>query len=395
MACLYTEICILTQDADIERSQYSKTAHYNTTHTRRQSFYALPQSHWQLLAAPPFSYLDTLNAVDDAIDSNAELAMGIVTAALQSFGFPSHLSDAKASEEWKGTATPSDLDKARSTLRQFYRDWSAEGAAERDACLGPVMKDLRAERSSREGGSLDVLVPGAGLGRLVFDLCKEGFNVEGNEISYHQLLASSYVLNYCPGPRAHTIYPWVHGFSNHLNRSQHLQGVQVPDVHPGTALTALIAESPPGEMSMSASDFISLYEDEDRKEIFDAVATVFFLDTAPNPLRYIETIRNCLRTGGIWTNLGPLLWHFENSPPGKHGHHGTSEVETKKDGKTMFSSGMTALHAYTDVAFQALLNLELWSSQTMKSSPWLRNLVSKLRQRNQGSRQGIFKIQQA
>src|SRR5450432_3666485 len=67
-------------------SQYSRVAHYNTTHLRRQSFYALPQAHWELLAAPPFSYLDTLNAVDDAIDSNAELATAILRSGLESFG---------------------------------------------------------------------------------------------------------------------------------------------------------------------------------------------------------------------------------------------------------------------------------------------------------------------
>jgi len=172
--------------------------------------------------------------------------------------------------------------------------------------------------------SLDVLVPGAGLGRLVFELCKEGFNVEGNEISYHQLLASSYILNYSPGPKCHTIYPWVHSFSNHGNRSDQLQSVQIPDIHPGTVLSQARKSSTeesrqPGEMTMSASDFLCLYDDAEHKGIYDAVATCFFLDTAPNPIRYIETIRNCLKTGGIWTNLGPLLWHFENNPPGKYG----------------------------------------------------------------------------
>ncbi len=70
---------------------------------------------------------------------------------------------------------------------------------------------------------------------------------------------------------------------------------------------------------MSASDFLSLYGDEAHKDTYDSVATVFFLDTAPNPIRYIETIRNCLKPGGIWTNIGPLLWHFENNPPGHSG----------------------------------------------------------------------------
>src|ERR1700744_5035641 len=41
--------------------QYRRTAHLNTTHRRRQAFYALPSSHWQMLAEPPFSLLDTFS----------------------------------------------------------------------------------------------------------------------------------------------------------------------------------------------------------------------------------------------------------------------------------------------------------------------------------------------
>lgn len=311
-------------------SQYSKTAHFNTTHLRRQAFYALPRAHWELLAGPPFSYLDTLNAVDDAIDKNAELSLAILNSGLESFGIgPSNASHSgKASNEWLGKATPNDLEKARSTLRQFYRDWSEEGASERDACYGPVIKALQAEAASRLGSTMRVLVPGAGLGRLVFDLCCAGFDTEGNEISYHQLLASSYILNHCPESRAHSLHPWVHSFSNHKSRTNHLRSVQVPDVHPGTTLGAV---ENPGEMSMSASDFLLLYGDESHTESFDAVATVFFLDTAPNIIRYIEAIRNCLRKGGLLINMGPLLWHFENNAPGNHGKD--SPTRTGGEGK--------------------------------------------------------------
>ncbi|RDL40425.1 N2227-domain-containing protein [Venustampulla echinocandica] len=297
--------------------QYAKVAHYNTTHLRRQSFYALPRAHWELLAQPPFSYLETLDAVDSAIDKNAELAAAILEAGLQSFGLtqPSNQETIKQ-DDWRELATPNDLEKARSSLRQFYRDWSEGGRAEREACFGPVMRALRIERSNRSGSKLRVLVPGAGLGRLVFDLCCDGFDAEGNEISYHQLLASSYILNHCPEARSHTIYPWAHSFSNHKNRANHLMSVQVPDVNPGVTLGNVEGA---GQMSMSASDFLLLYSDEDQRDSFDAVATVFFLDTAPNIIRYIEAIRNCLKKGGLLVNVGPLLWHFENNAPGTHG----------------------------------------------------------------------------
>jgi carnosine N-methyltransferase len=256
-------------------SQYAKVAHFNTTHLRRQSFYALPRAHLELLASPPFSYLDTLNAVDDAIDKNAELSLAIWQAGLESFGMPLQPDSPQPKyPDWQGKATSLDLEKARSTLRQFYRDWSEEGKTEREACYRPVLKALEDERLARSGSRMRVLVPGAGLARLVFDLCCAGFDTEGNEISYHQLLASSYILNYCNDSHAHTLFPWVHSFSNHRNRSNHLKCVQIPDLHPGTTLSSI---KNGGEMSMSASDFLLLYGDERHKDTFDAVATVFFL----------------------------------------------------------------------------------------------------------------------
>lgn len=44
---------------------------------------------------------------------------------------------------------------------------------------------------------------------------------------------------------------------------------------------------------------------------WDAVLTCFFIDTAQNIVTYIETIATLLREGGVWINLGPLLYHFE------------------------------------------------------------------------------------
>jgi len=269
------------------------------------------------LAAPPFNYLDTLNAVDDALDKNVEFSLAIHRSGLAAFGLP-QASGRSAKDvgvaPWMGRATPNDLEKARGTLQQFYRDWSAEGSEERDICYGRVLKALQIERLKRDS-NLRVLVPGAGLGRLVFDLSAAGFSAEGNEISYHQLLASSYILNAVKSAGCHTLYPWIHSFSNHKTRNDHMRCVSIPDVHCPSALREV---QKPGEMSMSASDFLLLYGSEDQKDSFDAVATVFFLDTAPNVIRYLETIYNCVRSGGLVVNFGPLLWHFENNAPGKH-----------------------------------------------------------------------------
>ncbi|KAK3905925.1 hypothetical protein C8A05DRAFT_30225 [Staphylotrichum tortipilum] len=298
--------------------QYAKVAHFQCTHLRRQAFYALPQAHWQRLAAPHFNYLETLDKIDDAIEANADLARAIFRTGLEMFrvGVPSatNAGELRLPPQWNGSAKPNDLDKARSTIRQFYRDWSAEGAAERAACFDVVLRSLAAERDARGPGAapLKVLVPGAGLGRLVYELCMAGYDAEGNEISYHQLLASSYVLNCCAAAAQHTVHPWIHTFSNHRTRADHLRGYAVPDVHCASALSEAEKEGGgTGTMSMSAADFLCLYAKDDHADSYDAVASVFFLDTAPNLIRYLGTIYRCLKPGGLLINIGPLLWHFE------------------------------------------------------------------------------------
>ncbi|KAH6719793.1 N2227-like protein-domain-containing protein [Leptodontidium sp. MPI-SDFR-AT-0119] len=354
--------------------QYGRAAHFNTTHLRRQAFYALPRAHSKLLAAPPFSYLDTLNAVDDAIDSNAKLSLAILKSGVESFGIadPATVPGSKESD-WHGKATSNDLEKARSTLRQFYRDWSAEGSVEREACYGPVIRALKKEQQIHFGSNMKVLVPGAGLGRLVFDLCCQGFDTEGNEISYHQLIASSYILNHCPKPHAHTLFPWVHSFSNHRSRTNHLRSVMVPDIHPAATLGAV---KNPGTMSMSASDFLLLYGDEDQKDSFDAVATVFFLDTAPNVIRYIEVIKNCLRKGGLLVNIGPLLWHFENNAPGTHGRGKDSTGGQEAQG--IADPGAVELTDDEVVALIEKLGFDIEYRESGISAPYIQDVESML-----------------
>lgn len=276
-----------------------------------------------MLAEPPFSILDTFNLVDDAIDANADIADAIIASGLESFGLTANPDDQNDSNQnWHGVATSADVGKAYSTIRQFYRDWSEEGKREREVCYDPVLAVLDQSfgnnsnsPNNRPRSDVRVLVPGAGLGRLMFDICAAGYAAEGNEISYHQLLASSWVLNHSEGARQHALYPFALQFSNIISRNQQLQKVMIPDVHPATAMAQAQNEdgtSSFGNMSMSAADFIPLYSQESQKEAFDAVATVFFIDTSPNLIRYIETIRNCLKSGGLWINVGPLLWHFEN-----------------------------------------------------------------------------------
>ncbi|KAL9056692.1 MAG: hypothetical protein Q9162_002761 [Coniocarpon cinnabarinum] len=304
--------------------QYRAHTHMTTTHARRQAFYALPQSHWQRLAGPPVNYLDTLERVDDCIDTNADLAEIIYRNALDNFGLSAGVhgderahdrqcdnDDATtggvAAELSRGSAMPLDHSKARSTINQLYRDWSSEGGAERNVCHGPVFDALR---DSGLPSTSKILVPGAGLGRLVLDLASRGFNVEGNELSYHQLFASSFVLNHSTEVEKWALYPWCCNFSNRAQRSDQFRSVRVPDVLPEKTLAGMGKGA--GEMSMTSGDFCEVYGSA-RDAEFDAVVSVFFIDTAPNLIKYIETVKNVLSKGALWINVGPLLWHFDGA----------------------------------------------------------------------------------
>ncbi|EXJ92168.1 hypothetical protein A1O3_00718 [Capronia epimyces CBS 606.96] len=272
-----------------------------------------------MLAAPPIAILDTLSAVDDAIDHNADLADAIFQLGLASFGLNEIPPNDDPEWDWHGKAKANDISKAHSTIRQFYRDWSGEGfTLEVKPLLDTILSDLESHLPEVEEnrGSPSLLLPGAGLARLLLELCLRGYNVTGNEISYHQLLASNFILNCTQHADQYAIYPFAHTFTNVVSRKNQLRRHTIPDVHPGIALsTRLAAGEPVGEMNMTAGDFVLSYSTPECTEMFDGVVSVFFIDTAPNLIRYIETVRNCLKKGGVWVNIGPLLWHFDDRAP--------------------------------------------------------------------------------
>ncbi|KAF9078658.1 N2227-like protein [Rhodocollybia butyracea] len=205
------------------------------------------------------------------------------------------------------------MDKLRSTLKQFVRDWSEEGKEEREMSYGPMKEALLSHFSDipqEERKNFRVLVPGAGLGRLAYDVASLGFACQGNEFSHYMLLASFLILNKTERPNMHTIYPYVHTFSNLPDRSSMLRAVTIPDVMPTL---------PPGSaFSLVAGDFEEIYNgesdpNEPQAGLWDAILTCFFIDTAKNIVNYLRIIHNILAPGGVWINLGPLLWHWENN----------------------------------------------------------------------------------
>lgn len=208
---------------------------------------------------------------------------------------------------------PGNASKTRSTLRQFVRDWSREGALERKGCYEPLLLALTKYKplGSTPGQQLRVLTPGSGLGRLTFEAALRGYFAEGNEFSYHMLLGTAWVLNGCGPALGTTIYPFVLDTPGRKGMLSHLRSVNIPDICPGEVCDPAGGF---GDISMRSGEFTEVYKDQVRE--WDAVLTAFFIDTAHNIFLYIRILANILRPGGLWSNIGPLLWHYAPSSGG-------------------------------------------------------------------------------
>eukprot|EP00026_Physarum_polycephalum_P008033 Phypoly_transcript_08109.p1 GENE.Phypoly_transcript_08109~~Phypoly_transcript_08109.p1 ORF type:complete len:397 (+),score=28.28 Phypoly_transcript_08109:270-1460(+) len=208
--------------------------------------------------------------------------------------------------EGRPRATFEDMDKVKTTLKQFVRDWSIEGKAERDTSYKPILDTLISRYPNVDTRhELRVLCPGAGLGRLCAEIASLGFSCQGNEVSYFMLLGSNFVLNMCANLYEYSIHPYIHQTSNVLSLADQTRVIKIPDVSPRTMI------SPNVEFSMTAGEFIDSYSEQHAE--WDCVCTCFFIDTAKNIVEYIEVIYNILKPGGLWINLGPLLYHFADS----------------------------------------------------------------------------------
>jgi carnosine N-methyltransferase len=200
----------------------------------------------------------------------------------------------------------------QAVIHSIYREWSAAAQKERDESFGVLIASLQKHLPVEEGKAYEkrVCVPGCGLGRLPLEIAACGYSCEGNEFSAYMAIASNFMLNALVRPEVYTIYPWVGNICNIVNVKDSLESYSVPD---RTAFNLLSdATSPYGypRFSMAAGSFTEIYTGEENVDQWDGVVTCFFIDTAPVVLDYLETIYQMLKPGGVWVNLGPLLYHW-------------------------------------------------------------------------------------
>ncbi|XP_033947327.1 carnosine N-methyltransferase isoform X2 [Pseudochaenichthys georgianus] len=246
-----------------------------------RQFRSLPKHHQDLLP----DVLSNLARISQCADHNQDIMQAIIHNSLHMF---ENIEYGEREDPRKVRPSSTfDMDKLKCTIKQFVRDWSETGRKERETCYKPIIQEIQKIFPSDQCdvSKVSVLIPGAGLGRLAWEIARLGYICQGNEWSFFMLFSSNFVLN-----------------SNNKKSSDQTRPITFPDVNP---------QSLPrdADFSMVAGDFVEVYRDPDS---WDCVATCFFIDTAHNVIEYVETIWKILKPGGVWINLGPLLYHFEN-----------------------------------------------------------------------------------
>lgn len=186
-------------------------------------------------------------------------------------------------------------------FKQFYREWSAEGVAERRECFQPALDMCLKYLPPLEGNTLRVLAPGAGLGRLSWDLASVGYSrVDACECNHEMLLCMQYMLGSLLAQGSVELYPFV-SVTSDLRDDMQMFRASVPDVP--------ITEEVRKRVVISPEDFVSHCEAlPSRDGTYDLLVTCFFIDTAYDFLDYVEAATDAIRPGGLWINIGPVHW---------------------------------------------------------------------------------------
>jgi len=109
-------------------------------------------------------YPRKLGCLREAVEMNTTITEAVVKLASREFS----LEDGSFCD-----TNQVDLGRVRESLKHFVRDWSQEGAREREKIFQPIIRAL--ERVPVvERARMKILVPGSGLGRLAWEISQLG-----------------------------------------------------------------------------------------------------------------------------------------------------------------------------------------------------------------------------
>ncbi|KAF2673591.1 N2227-domain-containing protein [Microthyrium microscopicum] len=244
-------------------------------------------------------YEKIYDTVHDLWGINGQIAKDVVTHALAYYSIPRDELDRfilvqEYNENWDNQ------ERVNEAIQHVVRDWATEGQHERATAMKTLTDMLTTHFPSRSVSQpARVLVPGAGLGRLAHEIAElGGFSVTANEWSAYMRLAYRYVTS-LRKKESETNHPFLDWWSYQPSRTEMTRPVLFPD--------SVVPSSGPQEVVMVEGDWTVEFAND--TAVYDAVVTFFFMDTATNMLDYMDTLSRVLKPGGMWINLGPLLYH--------------------------------------------------------------------------------------
>lgn len=230
-------------------------------------------------------------------------------------------------------------DEAVQIIAHLTRDWSEEGAILREefSWIEEQLWRYHYETiQSTESIISPILVPGAGIGRLAFDLAfvqdeerssdsfkNYPFAVEAMDNSIVMAAAAHHMFHIhnngnvtndiiSSNQRQTKIYPFVSdSLSNEVDTQRRWDSAQIPEQSVLDQLRLMHEQHPHQrpKLSYTVGDFVTAYSSPSKQGQYGSLVSVFFIDTATNIFEYVWTIRNLLRQEGVWVNFGPVQWH--------------------------------------------------------------------------------------
>ncbi|KAG8763227.1 hypothetical protein FRC11_005338, partial [Ceratobasidium sp. 423] len=347
-------------------SRYESLAR-NELFSKRRGLNDLRGRHARI--ATEVGYNRKLDRFREAISMNNLVASKIAGhSMLQRDSVPSDTGvlSAYGANRWSDDG-PTDLSRVVEALKHCVRDWSIDADEERTRVFTPILNVLRRVPVHQRSGT-KVLVPGAGLCRLAWEIARMGFNVTANEVSSYMTLPFRMLLDESATPttNCHTVCPHYSWFSHTRSNDNLFRSAVFPDILPRVDTDGALTEfqssnngtkdsestnelyASGGNFELIESDFL-LLSPPNRSKVtdnalsqdpiqpnplsvvpvkpsdrgYDFIVTLFFIDTATNILAYLDQIHALLRSNhgvaatrsdaappvtGTWINLGPLLW---------------------------------------------------------------------------------------
>lgn len=130
-------------------------------------------------------YSGSLELLRNCVDQNARIIQHMIKNVDKLFAnCHEQRKDLDNQEELMNSSQQVDIEKVTIVLKQIVRDWSILGEPERKTNYQPIIDALSEFLEPQKIGQGDtkILVPGAGLGRLVYEIALRGYFAEGKNL---------------------------------------------------------------------------------------------------------------------------------------------------------------------------------------------------------------------